>query len=410
MSSYFWWKFLAAGLCPLDLWSSLRKKRRSLLRLRWRLKDSVSPSYFWVHTLSVGEFRAAKVLLKGLKERFPEASRVLTLSTTAGYVLAQKEASDLAHVLPSPLHCPGSLKSYFKVLRPRLFILVETDLWPDLLWGLRGQGVPALLVNGALSEKSFRRLKRCPPLVRLLYGPFSVLVMASEADARRLRALNPGPPVLTLGNLKYDFPPPKAEEIKPLKEVLFFLKPPVIVAGSTHPGEENLILEAWKRLKEGSLVLCPRHPQRALEILKEVQRQGLKATLRSKPSQAPIVIVDTLGELRALYGLADAALVGGTLVPVGGHNLLEPAGLGVPVVFGPYVESVSSIAEELKQSGGGLEVAPHPEALARGLKEALKEKKLRGRQAQAVFKRHQGALQKYLNLIERALKKLSTEV
>lgn len=396
-------------VCPFYFLAQLKKKRRGYLRERWHPHfDDLSPKEkrIWIHTLSVGELQAAGALLKGLRKRFPQYELVLTATTTSGLKLAKERFSNIARVYPSPLHCPRSLKRYFSAIRPRLFILVETDVWPDLVGFAKAAGVPLILANGAISEKAYQKLRRFRFLARFLYRPFAVLAMASEEDRIRMEALSPGPRVLFLGNLKYDFPPPNKEEIEALHQDLSaFVSPPVIVCGSTHAGEEELILKAFKRISHGTLILCPRHPERAPEVKALSERLGFETALRSRPSSARVLVVDTLGELRTLYALAKVAFVGGTLVPVGGHNLLEPAALSVPVLFGPYVESIASVARELEAEGGGEKVKPDPEALAMAMKRFLNESRDRGERALKVFSRHRGALERYLNLIAHFLDK-----
>ncbi len=357
-----------------------------------------------MHALSVGEAQTAGVLLRGLKENFPERPRVLTVSTTAGLAFAKEKLSSLAYVYPSPLECSFSLRAYLEALKPSLFLLIETDIWPAWLRSLKEAGIPALLLNAAISEKAFSRLRRWPFLSRKLYGEFQVITAASPEDQERLRKLPLETEVLYLGNLKYEFNPPAPEEIARLAEELKpYLNPPVLVAGSTHSGEEVLILRAFRRLSRGTLVVCPRHPERAPEILELARKEGLSASLRSRPGAGSVMVVDTLGELRALYGLSNLSIVGGTFVPIGGHNLLEPAALGKPVIFGPYVESVLSVARELEKEGGGLSVQPTEEELSKAIERILKEASERGLRARRVYERHRGALKKHLQLVEKFL-------
>ena len=399
-----WWPiFFSALFCPFHLLSHLRKKRRKLFWKRWRpCFEDLSPEKerLWIHTLSVGELQAAGTLLRGLRRHFPDYELVLTVTTSSGFKLALERFSDLARIYPSPLHCPRILRRYFSAIRPRLFILVETDVWPDVVGLAKALRVPLILANGALSEKSYRAFQKFKFLARLLYRPFEVLAMASEEDRLRMEALSPGPLVLFLGNLKYDFPPPHPGEIEALRRDLSaYISSPVIVCGSTHAGEEELILQAFRKLARGTLILCPRNPERAPEIKALSESLGFKTALRSRPFPAEVLVVDTLGELRAIYALAEVAFVGGTLVPIGGHNLLEPAALGVPVLFGPYVESVASVAHELEAEGGGKKVKPEPEALARAMEKFGNESLERGERALRVFVRHKGALERYLRLI-----------
>ncbi|RUM88197.1 MAG: hypothetical protein DSZ24_04305 [Thermodesulfatator sp.] len=393
-------------LCWVSIIGELRSRRRGLFwekTGRGLPRRGQGPSV-WLHTLSVGEVAGAGVLGLAIKKRFSSLRVILTVATLAGYKRAQRHFGDHLEVWPGPLLCSQVFERYFQAFSPRLFVLVESDLWPNLIYYLKKKGLPLLLANAALSEKSYKRLARVPRLARWLYGPFSVLVAASPEDRARLTRLLPQTPILYLGNLKYDFPPPSPEEVENLRRTLLpHLQNPIIVAGSTHPGEEVLILKAFRLLGKGSLILCPRKPERATELLALSREFGLSAALRSRPSPSQVLVVDTLGELRALYGLAEVALVGGSWVPIGGHNLLEPAALKVPVVFGPYTESVDSVARELLSSGGGLRVASDPSALAQTLERTLVEKSLRGKAAFSVYQTHRGAVDRYLRLLSQFL-------
>jgi len=402
--------WLARILCPFYLLAQLRKRRRSLFFRRWRPRPEDLPPAprVWVHTLSVGELQAAATLVEGLRRRFPQCHPVLTVATVSGYEAASRRFGERFAVYPGPIHCPEALRRYVSVIDPRLFILVESDVWPDLLGWLRRRGVPLIFLNAAISEGSFRRLRRWPALARWFFGAFEVIGTASPEDRRRFVVLDPGPRILYLGNLKYDFPPPSEGEVEALRRELgAYLSPPVIVCGSTHAGEEELLLEARRRLSGGTLVLCPRRPERALRVKALAEALGFRATLRSRPGPCEVLVVDTLGELRALYALAEVAFVGGTLVPVGGHNLLEPASVGVPPVFGPYVESVSGVAAELEKAGGGFRVRIDPEDLVRTWRRVLRERSRAARAAREVWYRHRGALERHLDLLAPYLSGLS---
>ncbi len=403
MKKYLW---LSGLICPFHLAAQLRSRRRKALRERWRPRFALSSERprIWIHTLSVGELQAAGVLLEGLASAFPQYQPVLTVATVSGLKRARELWGERFPVYPGPLHCPWVLERYLSALSPRIFLLVESDLWPHWLGMLRARGIPLIFVNAALSERSFRRLRRFRFLARWFYDPFSLILAASEEDRRRIAALASGPQVLYLGNLKYDFPPPERREIECLARRLGpFLSPPVLVCGSTHPGEEEILLRAFARLGRGTLILCPRRPERAREVLDQARAMGFSAALRSRPEAARVIVVDTLGELLALYGLADLAFVGGTLVPVGGHNLLEPAALKVPVTFGPEVESVASVARELRETGGGICVPPHPEEVASAWARVLSASERYGQAAFSVYERHRGAAKRYLSVLSHYL-------
>ncbi len=336
---------------PFYLTSQLKAKRRGLLKKKLFPPQISAPKVIWVHTLSVGEVGAALPLLKALKREFPRHFLIFTVATSSGYTYALNKAKGLADLIwPGPLDLPFLPARYASRFHPEAFILVESDLWPGFLWELKRHNVLLLWANAALSRKAFRRLKRYG-LAGLLLEPFDFIAAASRDDAERLKLLLPGKEIAFFGNLKFESEGPRPEETERLsRQLLPFLKKPLLVCGSTHPGEEEIILEALKRV-EGGVVLCPRDPSRAKDLLELSRKMGFETSLRTEPSPCEVLVVDTLGELKALYGLGDVAFVGGTLVPVGGHNLLEPLYHGLPVLFGPYLESVADVAEILLKEG-----------------------------------------------------------
>ncbi len=388
---------------PLWMAPLLAPKRRPLLKRRlFPPKFDTTSPIIWVHALSVGEAQACRGLLKALRKNYPEATLLLSLTTTSGFQFAQKHLSPLAdHIFPSPLDLWPIAKAFGQRLRPDLFLLIETDVWPNLLWELRRLRTQIVLLNGALSEKAFGRLKRLRGLAHLLFDPFHKIFTATQDDAERFVRLLPQKEIRFIGNLKFDVGLPDLEQVKSLfAELGPCLKRPVVVCGSTHPGEERLLLEGFRNFGQGSLILCPRHPERAQEILILAQKQGFKTTLRSQAQPCQVLVVDTLGELRTLYALADVAFVGGTLVPIGGHSLIEPASLGVPVTFGPYVESIRELAVELERNEAGLCLAPDPSDLAQGWQRALAKAPQMGAQAEKIYQRHQGTVERLLSLLD----------
>ena len=401
-----WWnlyRLVRVLGAPLYFASQLSPKRRSLLRRKLNPPKVPASKTIWVHTLSVGEVGAALPLLKALKKTFPEHFLIFTVATSSGYALASKRASGLADLIwPGPLDLPGLPAKYASRFHPEAFILVESDLWPGLLWELKGKGVPLLWANAALSSKAFKRLGRLRPLAELLLSPFDFIGAATRGDAERLSGLL-AREVPFFSNLKFEIEPPSPEEVKKLSQELGpLLKRPLLVCGSTHPGEEEIILEAFRGGSAG-LIICPRDPSRAPEILKLAQKRGFKASLRSKPSACEVLVVDTLGELKSLYGLGDAAFVGGTLVPVGGHNLLEPLYHGVPVLFGPYLESVADVAEIVLKEGLGFEVED-ASALSRKWQKALQHKGEVKQKAPRVWHLFGSVSTKYAKTLKKMLK------
>ncbi len=401
------YRFLNLLGSPVLLGAQAKASRRGLLKAR--LVPPAIPrekKVLWVHTLSLGEVEASLPLLEALKEAFPSHFLVFTVATRAGFERARKKARAADLIWPGPLDLPGLGRRYLEAFHPEAFVLVESDLWPGLLWAIKGAGIPLIWANAALSTRSARRLSLARPLVRLLFGPFDFIAAASKGDAERLKALLPEKEVAFFGNLKAELSLPSRREIERLKRELGpFLKRPVLVCGSTHPGEEELILEAFGKLRQGSLILCPRKPERAGEVKELAEKQGFKVALRSNPSPAEVLVVDTLGELKALYALGDLALVGGSLVPVGGHNLLEPLAFGLPILVGPHLESVADLAAYLKEEKALL-VAEDALALVRHWKQVLKDLgSFKGRASRAfqLVSSGERVSQRYAEILKRIL-------
>jgi len=372
----------------------------------------------WVHALSVGEVNAASALVKAISQRWQGAGIICSATTATGLTTLKRKLGHTAHVITTtPFDLLPLVNKVLKEISPDCFILVETDIWPNLIWSMRKSGIRTMLVNGSLSSLSAGRLSHLEPVKDILYGGFDSLAMQSSYDSRRLLKLGCNPDKVSApGNLKYDIEVPKIEESeKVLLRKVTGLKDmsPLWVAGSTHPGEEDLIFAAHRDLKQSfhglQLLIAPRDPKRGFELEASAKGMGFKVVRRSsmvaKPSDVDIVVLDTLGELLKFYSLCDIAFVGGTLVNIGGHNLLEPAAYGVPVIFGPYVESARSIAEDLLACGGGNRVSGEKE-LKEVLNRLLKnsgERTDMGNKAKALLQKNQGAVARYLDLIAKTL-------
>lgn len=309
----------------------------------------------WVHCASAGEVNAARPLLAALKRERPSRALLVTTLTGAG--------RDRAAALPevdgaclAPLDCWPAVPRFLAAVRPRLLVLVETELWPRLIAETSAAGVPVVLVNGRLSERSFARYRLIAPLLRPFLAKLAFVASQTEADAERFRALG-AREVSVSGNLKYDVPP-EAEGAPgaPWRQ-------PFVVAASTHPVEEEAVVDAWlsarRREPALKLVLAPRHVERSPQAAALLERKGIRYARASGPHQpvADCLLVDRLGLLRGLYRGALACFVGGTLAPIGGHSLIEPALAGVPVLFGPHVENTQEAARLLESAGAGFMVA-----------------------------------------------------
>ena len=329
----------------------------------------------WLHCLSVGEVTSALPLICGLRRQMPAARLIVSVATTTGLRVAEQRLAPWADlVIAAPLDLRPVVQRFIHVLRPDLFILVETDFWPNWLHCRRARNIPAMLVNGRISHQSFARYQRFRFFFTPLFSFFTLLAMQTASDAAQMRNFGvPADRILTLGNLKYA-PAGSAEQTAAaqLDNNTLNLPPAseIWICGSTHPGEEEILLPAFAALMADHprlvLLLAPRDPNRAPELSRLARSLGLDTMRRSTPQDPParILLLDTLGELAACYHLARVAFIGGSLVPRGGHNPLEASTRGVPVLFGPHMEDFTEIAHDLLQCGGALEVRSQGEISA----------------------------------------------
>ena len=375
----------------------------------------------WIHAVSLGEVVAVTPLVNELHRRHPEYRLVVSTVTETGREAVEQRLAGVADHCYAPLDFPCVVSRFIERLQPSLYIFVETELWPNLLWHLRRRGVPTALVNGRLSTRSFARQQWAPvrSFYRTMLQTLSLCLMQSDRDVDRIVALGAeASRVRRTGNIKFDQPIPAVTEGGPTRagfglqdtEQLF-------VAGSTHPGEEETLVECYRalvtRCPSAVLLLAPRHIERAESVEAMIRAHGLAVQRRSTIGQAGalrstgprVVLLDSRGELAAIYREAVVAFVGGTLVPIGGHNLLEPAQWAKPVLFGPYTDHCAEIADLLIQAGGGRRVL-HAEDLRQQVVTLFsddEERERMGRSARQVVEQNQGALQQTLEAIDRLL-------
>lgn len=368
----------------------------------------------WLHALSVGEVSSARSLVRALRTAYPEGTIILSTATRAGDEFARRQLAPAVDLFVAfPLDLPGVGSRFLRCLDPDLFLLVETDFWPNFLAALRHRGIPALLVNGRISRRSFTRYARLRWFFRPLFASFAGLSMQTAADAEQMAALGvAAEKVRPLGNLKYDAALPLPAKGAPARSDYGLpAGGPLWVAGSTHPGEEEIVLQVHQRLLDIfpnlHLILAPRQIERGREIAGLAARCGLTARSRSSGTAGSeqVLVLDTIGELGAAYGLADFAFVGGSLVAARGHNPLEPAALGRPVLYGPHMEDFGEIARDLEGSGGARTVRTEEELFeaARAWLSDSKERRDCGRRALALVARHRGATNRHLELIGQVL-------
>lgn len=389
---------------------------RTLRRLGFGLPHAGSNQQkktLWIHALSVGEVTSALPLISGLRKKMPDVRLVFSASTRAGAQVAEKLLHDKVDCfLPFPLDILPVVNRFLSIIRPDLFILVETDFWPNILSVLRRRKIPTLLVNGRISEKSMRSYQRFSFFFRPLFTSFQALSMQTEKDRQNLILLGVDQrQVHTFGNLKYDTAlynsfgsiPPLSFSL-PEHQLL-------LVAGSTHEGEEKIVLQSYEKLKKEIpglyLIIAPRDVDRGRDLQALAASMDLMANCRSiiNAGGKDLFILDTIGELNNLYSHADLAFIGGSLVPKGGHNPIEAAVVGVPVLYGPHMEDFSEISAELVIAGGASVVKNNDEltaALLRFLQDSQLRKKA-GDAARACIVRQQGVIDRHIKLINEML-------
>lgn len=411
---------LAPFLLPLALWKKkyrLRTLRRLGIGLNHRLQipdTGRQQPVIWLHALSVGEVTSALPLVRGLRRHLPGATLLFSVATRSGLTVAEELITPHADlVFDGPLDVYWTVRGYIRLLQPTLFILVETDFWPGWLSQLHRRGIPILLVNGRISDRSFDRYRRFSFFFRPMFRCFDLLAMQTRRDAMRLTGLGiPGQRIMTLGNLKYDtFPAtdPSITARGPERRDLHLpADGPLWICGSTHEGEEEIILAVFtrllQRLPDLCLLIAPRDPDRAGELVDLARRLDLTAARRSRPddAEAAIAILDTIGELTSCYRLGTVAFVGGSLVNRGGHNPIEPAACGIPVLFGPHMEDFAEIAADLVQCGGALTVSGRDSMTGQlaGLLTDPGRQQAMGRAGRAQVETHRGVVTRHLRVID----------
>ncbi|MBD8881197.1 lipid IV(A) 3-deoxy-D-manno-octulosonic acid transferase [Rhodanobacter sp. 7MK24] len=372
------------------------------------LRDSL-----WVHAVSVGEVNAAEPLIKALKRDYPDAPLVVTTVTPTGTArVRQLFGGSVFHVY-LPYDLPYAVNRFLAGVRPRLALIVETEIWPNLYFACRRRGIPLMIVNARLSERSLRGYRPRPlrGMVRAALGCVDMVAAQSRTDAARYRLIGaPADRVMVCGNLKYDMPVPQDAPVAGARlREHWGASRPVWIAASTHEGEEQAVLEAHlavlKGLPDALLLIAPRHPERFRPLENAVRSLGFAAGSYSVDGMpAPshqVFVIDAMGQLMPFYAAAGLAFVGGSLVPIGGHNVLEPASLGTPVLVGPQTFNFEEITVSLIEEGGALRV-PDRESLGEAVQRLLLDDERRhgmGRAAREVFEREHGAVGRLMELI-----------
>ncbi|MBW2506371.1 MAG: 3-deoxy-D-manno-octulosonic acid transferase [Deltaproteobacteria bacterium] len=376
----------------------------------------------WVHALSVGEVLSAQPLVRKIRFAYPDFAIIFSASTKTGEELCREVMADEIDLfVPFPLDLYSVTQKFINCIRPDLFILIETDFWPNFLHILDKQKIPAILVNGRISQSSFKRYQRFRFIFVPVFKIFKFISMQTVADADKMIQLGVDPDkIKALGNLKYDAVLPETVgwelEQRPTSfyRKQFGISPEKIVwiAGSTHSGEEVAILAAYKRLSllfpDLFLVVAPRKVERGRQIKEVAESFGLTVRQRTAPFQdeefpgAPLLILDTMGELSRMYSFCDIAFIGGSLVPDGGHNPLEPAAFGKPILFGPYMDDFTEIASDLLEKNAAI-VCHDEDDIFYNIKHLLTDLTLRkemGDHAQSLVLQHRGVSMRHLEIID----------
>jgi 3-deoxy-D-manno-octulosonic-acid transferase len=416
---------LAVVLSPWFAWQALRyqkyignlAQRMGYLPVSFNLDGDES---IWIHAVSVGEALTARALLPGLRERYPGLKIFVSTTTLSGQQIARTRLPDVDAVFFFPFDLPPFVNRTLRLVRPRLFIMMETEIWPNLLRACRRRGIKTMLVNGRISSRSYPRYRMARRFFRRVLGDVDRFCMQSDESARRIVQIGANPDrVVVTGSLKFEsLESPAAAAGRGAGRVLrFFRIPPsrpVLIAASTVKGEEISILRAFAAVRRASphalLIIAPRKPERFGDAEELARGEGLRVSRRSAlpvdaEPRADVVVLDSIGELAHLFHVADVVFVGGSLVDHGGHNILEPAVHGKPIVFGPYMQNFAEIAEAFLNNQAALEVrdaAELAEVFVRLVGDSVERARL-GAAARALVEANRGAKPRTLDAIAQLL-------
>jgi 3-deoxy-D-manno-octulosonic-acid transferase len=384
-------------------------------------RDMQGSPRIWIHAVSVGEVTAAAPVVASLRTCYPQSCIVLSTSTETGQEMARRLVGDSASLIYYPLDFPWVVRKVIHQVKPDIFVLTETELWPNFLRACKDQGVRVVMVNGRISPRSFKRYAVTKFFWKGILDLVEELGVISQIDAERLEVLGaPASKVHVVGNAKYDSLAAKASpELE--EEISGALHIPagdrVFVAGSTHEGEDSIVLDVYKRLlahyPDCKLIIVPRHPERAQAVLSLAGQYGfddctlMSAIKSGRPRTAErVVIVDVIGELFRVYSLASVVFCGGSLVPKGGQNILEAAAWGKVICYGPFMDDFREERELLEQTGAGVTVGSGEELFVEIMKcmSDPRECMRRGEKGRAAVLENMGAAQRYAEMIARHIK------
>lgn len=390
------------------------RKRPESVRKRWlreklgRVEPGSGGPLAWVHAVSVGEVLAADTFIRALKKKHPMLKVVVSTITDTGQEVARSRLGGLAGVVYMPFDMGSAMERAISALKPSVFIIMETEIWPNAIWGMKDSGVPVVMLNGRISESSFKGYRKIRRFMRKVLEQVDAFGMQDEEYAKRIVQMGaPKEKVRVTGNFKFDISlsgeRPKWGEL---------LAGPVIVAGSTHRGEEGLMISAYERLKAEfetlNLVIAPRHPERFDEVEGLLRERRVpyvrKTSMGGSSVSGKVVLLDTIGELSAVYSLADVAVMGGSFIEHGGQNPLEPAYWGRPVVCGPHMENFPFV-RNFYEAGAAVEASEENlYTVLRGLLSSPERREAIGAAAGELLRKNTGAVQRAIEVVEGFLK------
>jgi 3-deoxy-D-manno-octulosonic-acid transferase len=394
----------------------LRSRKAPAYRQRWRerfawnMACADKPS-IWLHAVSVGEVLGSAPLIQKLLDTYPQYQLVVTTMTPTGSDRVKELFGGQVLHCYAPYDLPGPVKRFLRATRPEILILFETEIWPNTIHHCYRQSIPVLLANGRMSIRSAKGYQKLSGLTKSVMTELSAIAAQSEADGQRFVDLAcPKENVLVTGSVKFDVSIPEALKSDAIALRTQWAGRPSFIAASTHQGEDEQVLAAFAKIKhaypDALLVLVPRHPERFDQVAKLIEDKGYeyirRSSAQSVSSHCDVLLGDTMGELLLLYGCVDVAFVAGSLVPRGGHNMLEPAAWAVPVLSGPHLFNFQAISE-LLMAAGAMTIVADSDALALKVinlfadrKQALKM----GELAETVVSQNRGALDKQFALIQ----------
>jgi 3-deoxy-D-manno-octulosonic-acid transferase len=411
--------YLALPFILVRLWWKGRKTPGYSKRW-WERLGFVKPlpvkGAIWVHAVSLGEMVVARPLIRALEQRYPNTPIVITNMTATGAAIAAQLESKHIYKFYVPYDLPDVVNRFIRRVQPRLLIIMETELWPNLIHHVSRQQIPILLANARLSARSARGYQRIAQLTQKLLSQISMIAVQTSDEAERFISLGAkADQTKALGSIKFDIPVPEAlvAEGRALREGWGADNRPILLAASTHGGEEEKVLAAFSKIKQtfkdALLILVPRHPERFDEVVRLAEKQGFNVVRRSAKidcdQTTDIFVGDSFGEMFLYFALADIAFVGGSFVKIGGHNLLEPAALSLPIVTGAHVFNFAEIFKLLDEHAAVIQVQDE-RALSHSWLKLLEDKaeaKQMGQRAKEVVLQNQGALAKHMDCVNSLL-------